>query len=127
MASGLSLACLLGRLVRFTACLCLCLFSSFVFLLRRKTCTRPARSFEDGLSDFAWSLRCRAGKQSESKPDRGLERIQLDRDIFASYEASKLNTFQVFQDTFIMGCIEPIFIKPPFFYDIKTDTFIWTQ
>lgn len=57
VASELSLACLLGRLVRFTACLSV--FVSFPLsasLSRRKACTQRPASFEDGLSDFASSL-----------------------------------------------------------------------
>lgn len=70
VASELSLACLLGRLVRFTACLCLCLLSSFASLSRRKACTQRPASFEDGLSDFASSLSDSQGRHWWKKRSR---------------------------------------------------------
>lgn len=70
VASELSLACLLGRLVRFTACLCLCLLSSFASLSRRKACTQRPASFEDGLSDFASSLSGSQGRHWWKKRSR---------------------------------------------------------
>ena len=94
MASELSLACLLGRLVRFTA-YCLSVFVSFPLsasLSRRKACTQRPASFEDGLSDFASSL-YRAGEgggkereQKKKKKEGSGEHYYVvgTRDIFAS-------------------------------------------
>lgn len=105
MASELSLACLLGRLVRFTA-YCLSVFVSFPLsasLSRRKACTQRPASFEDGLSDFASSL-YRAGEgggkereQKKKKKEGSGEHYYVvgTRDIFASHprSTSKLNNF----------------------------------
>lgn len=71
VASELSLACLLGRLVRFTTA-CLSVFVSFPLsasLSRRKACTQRPASFEDGLSDFASSL-YRAGEGGEGSREK---------------------------------------------------------
>lgn len=105
VASELSLACLLGRLVRFTA-YCLSVFVSFPLsasLSRRKACTQRPASFEDGLSDFASSL-YRAGErggkereQKKKKKEGSGEHYYVvgTRDIFASHprSTSKLNNF----------------------------------
>lgn len=79
MASELSLACLLGRLVRFTA-YCLSVFVSFPLsasLSRRKACTQRPASFEDGLSDFASSLYWAGEGGGEQKKKRRIGRALL--------------------------------------------------